>query len=330
MGGLAAETLSYGYTDQRLPNTLNGLTGIVRNTDYLPAGEQIRTTLGVSSSAKWTEVNNSYEDGTKCLVRQSVISESHTGTDSDANYRYDQAGNPLEVDERTTSPGDKQCFIYDGHRRLKSAWTATGDCTTTEPTKDKVGGPAPYWQSFTYDSASNRKTATDQLANGGPATTYTYKTADQPRPHVLSSTETKNASGSTVSNSSYTYDDAGNTQTRALNKQTQNLDWGLEGDLSMVTAVDKSTTSFLSDADGNRLIRRDATGTTLYLGETELRLDKASSTVAVTRYYVHAEKAIAVRTPTGLTWIVSDHNGTGSAQIDATTQELSVTLMPVS
>src|SRR5690606_7236918 len=97
MGGLAQEVLTYGYTEQRMPDTLQGLTGIVQNTDYLPAGEQIRTTLGVSPLADWTEINRSYETGTKRLARQSVVSETHTGTDSDVHYRYDTAGNPIEV-----------------------------------------------------------------------------------------------------------------------------------------------------------------------------------------------------------------------------------------
>ncbi|RPK41475.1 tRNA3(Ser)-specific nuclease WapA precursor [Streptomyces sp. ADI92-24] len=322
MGGLAQEVLKYGYTDQRMPDTLEGLTGIVQNTDYLPAGEQIRTTLGVSSTAKWTEINNSYEDGTKRLARQTVLSESHTGTDSDVYYRYDQAGNPLEVDERATSPGDKQCFTYDGHRRLKTAWTAKTDCATA-PTTTNVAGSAPYWQSFTYDLTGNRKTAVNQLAAGGPATTnYTYKTATQTRPHALASTTTTNAAGSTLDTTSYAYDSAGNTHTRTLNKQSQTLDWGLEGELSTVTAADKTTTSFLNDANGNRLIRRDATGTTLYLGETELRLDKSTGTVQASRYYSHGGKTVAVRTPSTLTWIASDRNGTASAQIDATSQAL--------
>ncbi|NEE25570.1 hypothetical protein G3M53_08860, partial [Streptomyces sp. SID7982] len=185
MGGLATEVLDYGYTDQGSPDTLKGLTGIVQNTDYLPAGEQIRTTLGVSSTAKWTEVNSSYEDGTKRLARQTVVSEGNTGTDSDVTYRYDPAGNPVEVDERAGASSDKQCFTYDGHRRLKAAWTATTSCATT-PATANVGGTAPYWQSFTYDSAGNRETVTNHLAPGGAATTkYTYKTADQPRPHAL-------------------------------------------------------------------------------------------------------------------------------------------------
>ncbi|WP_329380443.1 hypothetical protein [Streptomyces sp. NBC_01716] len=115
MGGLAQEVLTYGYNAQRMPETLQGLTGIVRSTAYLPAGEHIRTTLGVSSTGKWTEINRSYEDGTKRLSRQAVLSETNAASDADTRYRYDLAGNPVEIEDRATTPGDRQCFSYDGH-----------------------------------------------------------------------------------------------------------------------------------------------------------------------------------------------------------------------
>ncbi|MGW3957752.1 polymorphic toxin-type HINT domain-containing protein [Streptomyces sp. NPDC004752] len=321
MGGLAAETLTYGYTPTRLPDTLQGLTGIVQNTDYLPAGEHTRTTLGVSSTADWTEINYAYEDGTQRLARQTVVSETHTGTDADIYYRYDKAGNPAEIDDRSTSPGDKQCFAFDGHRRLKTAWTTASDCATA-PTTSTVGGRAPYWQSFTYDSAGNRKTATNHLATGGPSTTtYAYKTSDQSRPHALANTVTSLASGTQITDS-YTYWENGATKTRNLNGTTQTLDWDAEGELEKATEASGATTTFLNDGDGNRLIRRDATGTTLYLGETELRLDKTSAKVTATRYYTHAGKTVAMRTPSDLTWLSTDHHGTASLQIDAAAQAL--------
>ncbi|MEU0204784.1 polymorphic toxin-type HINT domain-containing protein [Streptomyces canus] len=317
MGGLGQEVLKYGYTEQRMPDTLEGLTGIVQNTDYLPAGEQIRTTLGVSSSADWTEVNRSYETGTKRLARQNVVSETHTGTDADVYYRYDPAGNPVEIEDKATSPTDRQCFTYDGHRRLKSAWSTTADCATA-PAQANVGGPGKYWQSFAYDSAGNRKTATDHLT--GATTSYVYKTADQPRPHALASTETKKADGTVGARAEYRYDASGNTDTRTIGGKTQDLDFSVEGSLEKVTEADRTTTEFLNDADGNRLIRRDATGTTLYLGETELRLDKAGGKVTATRYYTHGGQSVAVRTTAGLSWMAADHNGTANVQVDAATQ----------
>ncbi|MFF6979569.1 polymorphic toxin-type HINT domain-containing protein [Streptomyces sp. NPDC008343] len=317
MGGLGQEVLEYGYTEQRLPDALKGLTGIVQNTDYLPAGEQIRTTLGVSSTADWTEINRSYETGTKRLARQSVVSETHTGTDADVHYRYDPAGNPVEIEDKATSPTDRQCFTYDGHRRLKAAWTTTADCSTV-PGTSNVGGPGKYWQAFTYDSAGNRKTATDHLA--GTTTSYVYKTADQPRPHALTSTETKKADGTVSATTGYTYDTAGNTDLRTVGGKTQDLDFNAEGSLEKVTEADKTSTEYLNDANGNRLIRRDATGTTLYVGETELRLDKTGSKVSATRYYAHGGETVAMRTTAGLSWIAGDHNGTANVQVDAATQ----------
>ncbi|QYX79530.1 hypothetical protein K1J60_26135 [Streptomyces akebiae] len=317
MGGLAQEVLEYGYTEKGSPDTLQGLTGIVQNTDYLPAGEQIRVTLGVSSTANWTEINRSYETGTKRLARQSVVSETNSGTDSDVYYRYDLAGNPVEVEDRATSPSDRQCFTFDGHRRLKAAWTTTADCATA-PTKSNVGGPAAYWQSFSFDAAGNRKSVTNHLTS--QTTSYQYKTTDQPRPHALASTETKNAAGTVTAESGYTYDPSGNAVTRTTGGKTQRLDWNTEGKLDKVTEADGTTTEYLNDAGGNRLIRRDKTGTTLYLGETELRLDKASGKVEATRYYSHGGQPVAVRTTAGLTWIAGDHNGTASVQVDAATQ----------
>ncbi|NEE36082.1 RHS repeat-associated core domain-containing protein, partial [Streptomyces sp. SID7982] len=145
---------------------------------------------------------------------------------------------------------------------------------------------------------------------------------DQPRPHALSSTETTRADG-TKSGNSYTYDPAGNTQTRTVEGKKQTFDWdNPEGTLAKVTEADGTTTSYLNDADGNRLVRRDKTGTTLYLGETELRLDKTSGKVEATRYYTHGGKVVAVRTPDALIWTASDHNGTAGVQVDAANQRV--------
>ena len=69
----------------------------------------------------------------------------------------------------------------------------------------------------------------------------------------------------------FTYDNAGNMDTRmsdAGNQQT--LDWDTEGRLDKVTEAGKDT-SFIYDADGKRLIRKDTTKRVLYLpGGTEV------------------------------------------------------------
>ena len=50
------------------------------------------------------------------------------------------------------------------------------------------------------------------------------------------------------------------------------------------------TTSFVYDADGNRLIRKEPGATTLYLPGMELRLNHATGAVNGTRY-LHVRRA---------------------------------------
>ncbi|MEU9945585.1 hypothetical protein [Streptomyces lavendulae] len=76
---------------------------------------------------------------------------------------------------------------YDHLRRLTEAWTdvgttttrpapsvpAVGDCANTAPQLGQIGGPAPYWQSFTYDVTGNRLSSTDHDPAGDSAKTVT-------------------------------------------------------------------------------------------------------------------------------------------------------------
>jgi hypothetical protein len=74
----------------------------------------------------------------------------------------------------------------------------------------------------------------------------------------------------------------------------------------------------LEESGSNWLIRRDPTGATLYLpGGLEIRKPKTGNAVG-TRYYSHAGSTIAVRTPTALTWMVNDHQGTATATVAST------------
>ena len=76
------------------------------------------------------------------------------------------------------------------------------------------------------------------------------------------------------------------------------------------------------DAAGSQLIRHDTTGATLYLGAgTEIRLDKASNVARATRYYGYGDGVVAMRTTQGLTWLTNDRQGTGTAAINATSQQ---------
>jgi RHS repeat-associated protein len=152
------------------------------------------------------------------------------------------------------------------------------------------------------------------------AGTSTYPGARGAQPHTLTSSTTEKPDGTTTA-SSYTYDSAGNTHTRTVDGKVQTLEWDDEGHLSKATNADGTSASYLYDATGNRLLTRDDSGTTLYLGAEEIHLAKGAATATGTRYYDWGGQSIAVRTSTGsLQWQVTDGHNTAETAVDATTQ----------
>jgi YD repeat-containing protein len=145
---------------------------------------------------------------------------------ADTRYDYDPAGNITRIADLTPNPDDNQCFDYDYLRRLSAAWTpASGDCATP-PTADGLGGPAPYWLSWTYDQAGNRLSETDHRGSGDVTTSYDYPPAGGPKPHTLSSATT---GGQTQT---WTYGAAGHTVTRpdiSGGQQSLTRDTGMSG-----------------------------------------------------------------------------------------------------
>lgn len=106
----------------------------------------------------------------------------------------------------------------------------------------------------------------------------------------------------------------------------QDLTWDPEGRLASNTVTTPGTApathTYLYDADGTRLIRRDATATTLYLGDTELTLPHNSpgATPTGTRYYKTPSGLTIIRTQiTKLTYQAADPHGTATTTVDATT-----------
>jgi RHS repeat-associated protein len=325
-GDLPSETVYYQYNETTgLPVTSTGGTGsravsYAAGTDYDALGRISQLTLypGLFDDiGKRVYQTFGYELETGRLVntrtdRESVTPYAVTNT----SYTYDNAGDITKTAD--TATGDNQCFQYDYLRRLTQAWTpATDDCTTT-PSTSALGGPAPYWQSWTYDLTGNRLTQTDHTTTtGGTDTTtgYTYPTPATTHPHALTSTTTATTGGYSVT-SGYTYDNSGNTLTRTNTAgNTQTLTWDPEGHLDTSTDT-TGTTSYLYDADGNRLISHDPTGATLFLPGQDVRYTTTTATSTCTRYYTFAGSTIASRTATGVTWLSSDHQGTATTAVD--------------
>ncbi|WP_026423743.1 RHS repeat domain-containing protein [Actinokineospora inagensis] len=213
---------------------------------------------------------------------------------------------------------DTQCFAYDQLRRLNEAWTpSSGDCATAKSTS-ALGGAAPYWTSWTFDNVNNRSTETTHAAAGNTIRTSAYPAAGAARPHALTSVTSAGPTGTSVD--SFTYNEVGSAKTRTIGGGTQNIEYDAEGQVSKVTNANGQVSTYLYDADGNRIIAREPSATTVYAFGQEIRLDAGTSTPSWTRYYVHNGHAIAVRNSvTGLSWLVADHQGSNVSWINATT-----------
>ncbi|MFJ2766082.1 RHS repeat domain-containing protein [Streptomyces prasinus] len=314
--GLPAETVENKYNGLGMLTGTDGMADYVQNIGYSPYGEIEETRLGTSTGAKQFQILNRYEDGTRRLTNTHTVDQTNAGYTSDVDYAYDATSNVTSITNKANGK-DTQCFTYDGYRRLTEAWTpSSNDCATSHSTT-ALGGPAPYWTSWTYRPGGLRDTQTEHTASGDTKTVYGYPAVNASgagQPHTLTSVT---VGGGTAK--SYTYDEQGNTTKRyGPTGSAQSLTWDIEGELTRLTEGAK-TTDYLYDANGDLLIRRSLGKTVLYLGGQELHYDTAAKKFTAQRYYP-AGDATAVRTEIGLSWMVDDHHGTASMTVDATTQ----------
>ncbi|PZW03260.1 RHS repeat domain-containing protein, partial [Micromonospora phaseoli] len=261
-------------------------------------------------------VTSDFDEPTRRLKATNVVPELKPEA-ANWTYDHDPAGNVTQITEQAQGQtADTQCYNHDYLRRLTRAWTPnSGDCQAN-PTVAGLGGPAPYWHSWTFDVTGNRLTET-RHATTNTTYTYTHPQAGSARPHTVTNVT---ATGGATWSRNYSYDNAGNTITRPTTSgATQTLSWNPEARVDSITEG-ASTTSFRYDADGNRLTRTDSTGKTLYLpGGLEVRYANSTTAKTATRYYSHAGATVAVRTSSSLHWIVADHHGTAEVTVNATT-----------
>ncbi|WP_238005997.1 RHS repeat-associated core domain-containing protein [Dactylosporangium sp. AC04546] len=314
-GGLPAETVTTTYDNTGRPLTLGSDPNAmyVAGTSYYGWGAPYQQMYG--NGTKRVLQTTSVDEATGRLTSKKVETEDQS-TPNDwvqrltQNYGYNNAGNVKyirEIDDQGATVSS-ECFNYDGLSRLTYAWTTANSTCGSGPSTGVVGGPDPYWLHYVYDATGNR-TLEERYTLAGTNTTrqYIYPTTGQR--HTLSSVE---ATGDATGTDNYEYDNAGNMTTRSINgKPSQDLKWDSEGHLTKVTDS-AGTTSYIYDVDGNRLVSKDPTGVTVYLGGFELR--KVGSTTTCTRYIGQS-----TRTAAGLTWIIADHHETGQLAIDSST-----------
>ncbi|MFH9116273.1 polymorphic toxin-type HINT domain-containing protein [Streptomyces globisporus] len=344
-GDLPAEVLVNGYDELQRPTTLTGSTPYVTRTVYSKESHLQQLELFTGAGKKvWQTFD--YEKGTDRLTR-SVVDNGAAAPAKEVTYSYDQAGNILStVDKANASSPDVQCFAYDSRQRLAEAWSPASSATDAggsgtlgtpaplegsgpkacqaAPGASPLGGPAPYWKSYVTDAIGNRTSDTTHHtgldATKDVTRTYTYGGAGAlgDGPHQVTRIVEKTPTGDRQS--SYEYDDAGNTTKRTIGGNAQILAWNDTGNLAKATEASGAETTYLYDAGGNRVQRKDPTGTTIYLPGVELKLSADGTKKEATRYYSHAGQTVAVRTNDGkLSFTAGDHHGTGELAIDATT-----------
>ncbi|MFK0195838.1 polymorphic toxin-type HINT domain-containing protein [Kitasatospora sp. NPDC090308] len=356
LAGLKAETVGNSYDIDGNFQTSSGLDYYVQDMKYDAFGRATRTTIG--KSGKQVVSTQQYDPATGRVVQSTLDKQTSATTHVDlTNYTYSKTGSITSA--KTVQDGtntDLQCFTYDYLGRLTAAWTdkgttatapapsvqGIGGCTdATEPTaltaSARIGGPAPYWQSYSYDLTGNRTKLvqhdttgavvndkqTDQTFATGPNTPSTdpATSGGTGGPHALL-TSTTSANGTSKVTTS-TYDAAGNTASITDTAGTKTLTWDNQGKLAKVHGTGTAgDTSYVYDASGNQLIRRVGGKTTLYLGTDEVTLDTATHKLSATRYYAAPGGLTVTRTisdggGTALYYQSSDPHGTAGVQMDA-------------
>jgi RHS repeat-associated protein len=322
--GLSQETVESLYSPSGYLQSVAGDKAYVVGAQYSSYGDPLRYEMGDGLQNKASYQSFTYEVGTRRLQSMSVNRQTQSAADDVLNYTYDAAGNVTSLAHSQVQGAgmDRQCFDYDYLRRMTQARTTANASCATAPTTGTMGASSPYWRSYEYSKSGNRTKQIDYGAAGNTTTSYAYPAETSPRPHAV--TGVTSAGPSVNSADSYSYDATGNLATRIEGGDTENFAWDAEGNLKSVTDPNSAAvTDFVYDAEGDRLVKHDPTGATLYLGQTEVRWDKAADALSSTRYYQFNGATVAMRTsPTQITSLMADPQGTATVSIDVSTDQL--------
>ncbi|MFI2209069.1 polymorphic toxin-type HINT domain-containing protein [Streptomyces sp. NPDC020141] len=337
VGGLTTERVVFRYNSDELPISISGASTYLNDVSYSAFGEIMRTEAGPATKRVYGTYI--YDEFTRRLQQSTYDRSLAPGRIADTRYTYDEAGNVTKISD---TPGaavagggqtDTQCFVHNKLREMTSAWTATKDDCAAGPSKDTVGGPDAYWQSYEFDKAGNRSKLVEHDITGDTAQNvtreYTYGKPGVGGPNALAQVKSTGPGGERLN--AFTYDKTGNTKTRQHQGTTQTLDWDVEGQLRSVSEPVEGggtkTTSYLYGASGDRLIRTAPDGAkTLYLGDAELTVSADLLTQKAERFYTHPDGSTTVRsTGGGRQLLLADHHGTSNTVVDMVAADMGVT-----
>ncbi|WP_380281619.1 RHS repeat-associated core domain-containing protein [Kitasatospora purpeofusca] len=375
-GGLPAETVSYSTTITGLLTSAASLgKAVIPKVTYDPMARPLTTTFG----AYGVQVVSlqQYDWATGRVINSFVSRQTGTVATDQTSYTYTPSGRITSVSTiQDAASTDTQCFTYDHLGRLTNAWTDTQGVRTTADWTDSsgtthgtggstsvpgiggcnnaagpaqvspggrsIGGPAPYWNTYSYDASGNRTGLVRHDITGNSTndstTTQTFgaaKSRNTPTtapntgggtggPHALLTSTTTGPGGTKAVN--YQYDAKGNTTAITDTAGTTTLTWNGEDKLTSLTKTASGTTAYLYDADGNQLIRRNPGKTTLNLPTDELTLDTATGAMSNVRTVASAGGLTYLRVTApiggGTTLIqATDPHGTSGLQIGTTSTQ---------
>ncbi|MFD8081626.1 polymorphic toxin-type HINT domain-containing protein [Kitasatospora sp. NPDC059722] len=326
-GGLPAESATYARTTTGLLFSIASLDqSIVQQVDYDALARPVRTTAGDYGTQVVS--TQQYDWATGRVINSFVDRQVGTVSIDQTSYTYTPSGRITSVANiQDASATDTQCFTYDYLGRLTNAWTDTGGTSTTADWTDSagtkhgtgssttvpgiggcnnvsgpatvnpggrtIGGPVPYWNTYSYDATGNRTGLIQHDITGNSlndtTTTQTFGTAKSTNtptsasktgggtggPHALLTSTTTGPAGTKAVG--YQYDAKGRTTAITDTSGTTTLSWNGEDKLDTLTKTGQAdATTYLYDADGNQLLRRNPGKTTLNLPTDELTLDTSS------------------------------------------------------
>ena len=324
VAGIPGETITNTYDSLGNPVKVAGASIVASQTlnGYALSGQ---ITYGGATNNVWRSFT--YDVQTLKAVDDSLTAQTATAQVDDTQYTYDPSGQITQISDTQgpngSAPVDDQCFTYDGLDRLTAAWTATDKCAAApnNGTGSNIGGPQPYWTSWTFNPDGDRAGQTQHALPGGGqdvATSYSYTTGSHGGHSLCATSITGPAPTSPCA---YTYDQDGNTAGRpdVTGSANQALTWNADSRLAKDVAA-AGTSTWVYDADGNQIVRHDPTSTTLYLPGQEVTRS-ANGTVTAVRSYSLGSVVVGEFTGQAATtaYLVGDQHGTNQIAVNTTT-----------
>lgn len=300
-GGLPAETVTTSLNSAGLPTTLS--TSLAPTDPYI-AGTTYRADGLVAARSLVGGVSRAYGyDSAAARLRAMTTTAPIAGspaTIEDVLYGYDAEHNVTSITDFVAGSGgvaQRECFSYDPLNRLTGAFTTNTTCGTSGAVPLAFGAD-PYDLGYSYDDLGNVTNA----RTGATNTSYVYAGSGHAHAPL------------TIGGATYDYDANGATTTRPTPGGNQTLLWNRLHQLAGVSGPDAS--SFLYDADGNRLLRTTGATATLYLDGMEVSGPASGSgATAATRFY----GGFAARTASGVTVLLRNRQNSTTTAYDTVT-----------